>query len=801
MQDIKNTLWAQKAQKKVKRVVAYKRLLSELSDDQLKNKTSEFRDRYIKGESLDSMLPEAFATVREASRRVTGMEHYPVQILSGIALHEGKIAEQKTGEGKTLVAALPSYLNAIPGKGVHIVTVNDYLAKRDATLIGKIHEYLGLSVGVVLSDMSIEQRKQAYGCDITYVTNSELGFDYLRDNMATSTEFEVQRGLNYAIIDEVDSILIDEARTPLIISGGGYDVSKLYTACNAVVKKLTKGEYKKEFNRIEAMFGDSTEESGDFVVHEKEKTISLTKSGISKIEAAFGLSNYSDPQNVNLCHAINQCLYANNLMKKDKDYIVKDGEVQIVDTFTGRIMDGHQFSDGLHQAIEAKERVPIRKESRTLATITYQRFFHKYKKICGMTGTAYSQKEEFKATYGINTVVIPTNKKVIRRDHKDRFYCTKKEKYQAVINEVNQSYRKGQPVLIGTASIKTSEEIDYLLSMEDIPHQVLNAKQDEREAEIIAKAGIHGTVTVATNMAGRGTDIILDKEAKEAGGLKVIGTELHDSIRIDNQLRGRAGRQGDPGESVFFISSEDRIIRMFAGDSLKILLKDKSQNGLPLKNPIYNHYAKHAQKTVEDNHYGTRKDVLEYDIINDHQRELIYKARRAVLRCESQDKIDQIYQYSIDKLIKMLLDEYGFTADLVCKLNGRFSDWLTVSENNDNSRGKVSVVIIDSKYGNCICRSKKELSSFLETIFKMRYVELQINLIKAKKILLTGIDISWMEQIRALECLRQGIGYQGYAQIDPKTAYAESAFDLFNKMQLSIYTYAISTILGGNKNE
>ena len=751
MQNIKNTLWAQKAQKKVKKVVTYKRLLSELSDDQLKNKTLEFRERYIKGESLDSMLPEAFATVREAARRVTGMEHYPVQILSGIALHEGKIAEQKTGEGKTLVAALPSYLNAIPGKGVHVVTVNNYLAKRDAALIGKIHEYLGLSVGVVLSDMSIEQRKQAYGCDITYITNSELGFDYLRDNMATSPEFEVQRGLNYAIIDEVDSILIDEARTPLIISGGGYDVSKLYTACNAVVKKLIKGECKKEFNRIEAMFGDSTEESGDFVVHEKEKTISLTRSGISKIEAAFGLSNYSEPQNAKLCHAINQCLYANNLMKKDKDYIVKDGEVQIVDTFTGRVMDGHQFSDGLHQAIEAKEHVPIRKENRTFATITYQRFFHKYKKICGMTGTAYSQKEEFKATYGINTVAIPTNKKVIRKDHKDCFYCTKKEKYQAVINEVNYSYQKGQPVLIGTASIKTSEEIDYLLSMEDIPHQVLNAKQDEREAEIIAKAGIHGTVTVATNMAGRGTDIILDKEAKEAGGLKVIGTELHDSVRIDDQLRGRAGRQGDPGESVFYISAEDRIIRMFAGDSLKILLKDKSKNGSPLKNPIYNHYAKHAQKTVEDNHYGTRKDVLEYDIINDHQRELIYKARRVVLRCDSQDKIDQIYQFCIEKFIKMLLNEYGFTANFVCKLNSSFSDWLTVNKKNDNSKGKISAVVVDSKYGNCTCRSQKELSSFLEMIFKMRYSELKITLIEAKKILLTGIDISWMEQIRALD--------------------------------------------------
>lgn len=763
-----NYLWLKKAQKKANDIIKLKSKMSELSDEQLKNKTAELQERYKNGASLDKLLVEAFAVVREAALRVTGMEHYPVQLISGIALHEGKIAEQKTGEGKTLVATLPAYLNALTGKGVHIVTVNDYLANRDATLMGKIHEFLGLTVGVVLSDMSAEMRKKAYACDITYITNSELGFDYLRDNMALREDMVVQRGLNYAIIDEVDSILIDEARTPLIISSNGIDLSKIYTACNAVAQKLKKGEASKEFNRMEAMLGDAPVETGDYIVHEKDKSISLTAEGIKKIETFFGLDNYSDPKNSMLCHAINQCLYANNLMKRDKDYIVKNGEVQIVDTFTGRVMDGHQFSDGLHQAIEAKEHVPIRKETRTIATITYQRFFNKYSKISGMTGTAYSERREFKTTYGMDTVAIPTNKKVIRNDRPTVIYRTKKEKYEGVLEEVKESYQKGQPVLIGTASIKTSEEVDYLLSMADIPHQVLNAKQDEKEAEIIAKAGIHGTVTVATNMAGRGTDIILDEESKKAGGLKVIGTELHDSVRIDNQLRGRSGRQGDPGESVFYVSTEDRLIRPFSNDRLsQVLKKCRVQEGKPLSKKVFGRYAKQAQRVVEDNHYGIRKSVLDYDMINDEQRDLVYGERRKIL---SGEEISEKFQKCI---------EY-------------YADMLVQKDKGDVERIKADTSAIEKLDISAIpLQPKKELSSFL----KKQLVELNKDeeIEKEQRALLKGIDIAWMEQIRALESLRQCIGYQGYAQIDPKSAYALQAFDLYTKMQYRIYSIAVES--------
>ena len=737
-----NYLWLKKAQKKANDIIKLKSKMSELSDEQLKNKTAELQERYKNGASLDKLLVEAFAVVREAALRVTGMEHYPVQLISGIALHEGKIAEQKTGEGKTLVATLPAYLNALTGKGVHIVTVNDYLAK--------------------------EMRKKAYACDITYITNSELGFDYLRDNMALREDMVVQRGLNYAIIDEVDSILIDEARTPLIISSNGIDLSKIYTACNAVAQKLKKGEASKEFNRMEAMLGDAPVETGDYIVHEKDKSISLTAEGIKKIETFFGLDNYSDPKNSMLCHAINQCLYANNLMKRDKDYIVKNGEVQIVDTFTGRVMDGHQFSDGLHQAIEAKEHVPIRKETRTIATITYQRFFNKYSKISGMTGTAYSERREFKTTYGMDTVAIPTNKKVIRNDRPTVIYRTKKEKYEGVLEEVKESYQKGQPVLIGTASIKTSEEVDYLLSMADIPHQVLNAKQDEKEAEIIAKAGIHGTVTVATNMAGRGTDIILDEESKKAGGLKVIGTELHDSVRIDNQLRGRSGRQGDPGESVFYVSTEDRLIRLFSNDRLsQVLKKCRVQEGKPLSKKVFGRYVKQAQRVVEDNHYGIRKSVLDYDMINDEQRDLVYGERRKIL---SGEEISEKFQKCI---------EY-------------YADMLVQKDKGDVERIKANTSAIEKLDISAIpLQPKKELSSFL----KKQLVELNKDeeIEKEQRALLKGIDIAWMEQIRALESLRQCIGYQGYAQIDPKSAYALQAFDLYTKMKYRISSIAVES--------
>lgn len=778
MHNIESYLWLKKAQKRVNDILKLKPQMSELSDAQLQQKTLEFKERYKNGASLDKLLVEAFAVVREAARRVTGMEHFPVQLLSGIALHEGKIAEQKTGEGKTLVSTLPAYLNALTGRGVHIVTVNDYLAERDAKLMGKIHEFLGLTVGVVLSDMSAAVRQQAYGCDITYITNSELGFDYLRDNMAVSQDQVVQRGLNYAIIDEVDSILIDEARTPLIISSNGIDLSKIYTACNAVVQKLERGESSKEFNKIEAILGDVPEETGDYIVHEKEKSISLTAEGVGKIEKYFGLDNYSDPKNSMLCHVINQCLYANNLMKRDKDYIVKNGEVQIVDTFTGRVMDGHQFSNGLHQAIEAKERVPIRKETRTIATITYQRFFNKYKKVSGMTGTAYSERREFKTTYGLKTVVIPTNTKVIRKDRPTVIYRTRKEKYNGVLEEVKESYAKGQPVLIGTASIKTSEEIDYLLSIADIPHQVLNAKQDEREAEIIAKAGIRGTVTVATNMAGRGTDIILDEESKKAGGLKVIGTELHDSVRIDNQLRGRSGRQGDPGESVFYVSTEDRLIRLFSNDRLSQTLKKCGiEDGKPLSRRIFTRYANQAQKVVEDNHYGTRKSVLEYDMVNDQQRELVYGERRKILADRDvPGKFRKCIEYFVDMLVQK--EEYRSVI------------------------AEVYSSITDLPFPGDDKQSKKELSSSMKKELLELYDQTKLqDAVKEKIALLKGIDIAWMEQIRALECLRQCIGYQGYAQIDPKSAYALQAFDLYSKMQYRIYSIAVQSYFSSERNQ
>ena len=774
-----NYLWLKKAQKRADDIIKLKPKMSELSDEQLKNKTAELQERYKNGASLDKLLVEAFAVVREAALRVTGMEHYPVQLVSGIALHEGKIAEQKTGEGKTLVATLPAYLNALTGKGVHIVTVNDYLANRDATLMGKIHEFLGLTVGVVISDMSADMRKKAYACDITYITNSELGFDYLRDNMALKEDMVVQRGLNYAIIDEVDSILIDEARTPLIISSNGIDLSKIYTACNAVAQKLKIGEASKEFNRMEAMLGDAPVETGDYIVHEKDKSISLTAEGIKKIETFFGLDNYSDPKNSMLCHAINQCLYANNLMKRDKDYIVKNGEVQIVDTFTGRVMDGLQFSDGLHQAIEAKEHVPIRKETRTIATITYQRFFNKYNKIAGMTGTAYSERREFKTTYGMDTVVIPTNKKVIRNDRPTVIYRTKKEKYQGVLEEVKKSYQKEQPVLIGTASIKTSEEVDYLLSMADIPHQVLNAKQDEKEAEIIAKAGIHGTVTVATNMAGRGTDIILDEESKKAGGLKVIGTELHDSVRIDNQLRGRSGRQGDPGESVFYVSTEDRLIRLFSNDRLsQVLKKCGVEEGNPLSKKIFRRYVKQAQRTVEDNHYGIRKSVLDYDMVNDEQRDLVYGERRKIL---SGEDIDEKFRKCLEYYADMLVQKDRGDVERI------MADTAAIEELDLSALSSQTKKELSSFLG----KKEKELSSFL----KKELVELNKDAEtgKEQRALLKGIDIAWMEQIRALECLRQCIGYQGYAQIDPKSAYALQAFDLYTKMQYRIYSIAVES--------
>lgn len=777
-----HTPWEQGAWKKVNRIVSMKPLMAGMTDEGLREKADELRKRRSEGEPLGNLLVESYALVREAALRTTGMEPYPVQLLSAVALHEGKIAEQKTGEGKTLAAVLPAFLNALDGKGVHVVTVNDYLASRDAAQMGKIYSFLGLTVGAVLSDSSPVTRKKAYACDITYVTNRELGFDYLRDNMAASQDMTVQRGLYYAIIDEVDSILIDEARTPLIIAGTGSDVSKLYVACNAAVKRLSKGSVSKEFNRMEALTGDAPEEDGDFVIHEKEKNVTLTAAGVEKIEKMFGLSCYADPQNAGLQHAVNQCLRANFLMKRDKDYIVKDGKIQIVDTFTGRVMEGHQFSDGLHQAIEAKERVGIREENRTVAMTTYQSFFNKYGKICGMTGTAYTQRKEFASTYGLKTVVIPTNMPMIRNDRPDVIYTTKKGKYGGVIGEIKKSMEKGQPVLVGTASIHTSEELHYLLSMADIPHRVLNAKQDAHEAEIIAQAGRHGAVTVATNMAGRGTDIMLDDEARAAGGLKVIGTELHEAARIDDQLRGRSGRQGDPGESVFYISAEDEMVRLFTGNRFKKILNTGGfADDVPVEGPAFDRYVRKAQKKVENNHFGMRKNVLDYDMADDRQRELIYAQRRKIL---SGGDVSGEFLFCLDRFVEQLIS--------VHTVNGKLDAAEAVEAYN-------TLLSTSFSWGGAEPGSgagRKRLAGMMkEDIHKLYEGIASLDQGKSREMerfaILKAIDASWMEQLRALEYLRQDIWYQGFAQVDPKSAYTVRAFGLYSAMKDNVYRMAV----------
>lgn len=775
-----NSIWLIKARKIVKRINSYRDIMIHLTEEELKAKTKDFKLRYRMGESLDILLPEAFAVVREVSRRVLGMEHFEVQLIGGLALHEGKIAEMKTGEGKTLVAVLPAYLNALTEKGVHVVTVNDYLAERDARLMGKVYEFLGLSVGIVLSSTSKEMKKKAYACDITYVINSELGFDYLRDNMAEKQDDVVQRGLVYAIIDEVDSILIDEARTPLIISGGGRDTSKLYMMCDYLAKQMVKGESDSEFNKMEAMIGVVPEESGDFIVHEKDQNITLTTAGVQMIEAFFGLKNYSDLRNLKIQHGMDIALRANYVLRKDYDYIVRHNEILIVDTFTGRVLPGRRFSDGLHQAIEAKEGVKIQPENKTIATTTYQNFFNKYDKICGMTGTAYTERQEFKRTYHLDTVIIPTNKPVIRVDHPDIIYLTREGKYHGVLEEVQRTLEKGQPILIGTASVKTSEELDSVLTKANIPHQVLNAKQDEHEAEVIAKAGIHGTVTIATNMAGRGTDILLDQEAVAAGGLKVIGTERHSAQRIDNQLRGRSGRQGDPGESVFYLSMDDDLVRFFAQDKFQRL----AETGLypinePLQGKIFQNAVINAQKKVEQNHFGARKTVLDYDTVKDHQREMIYAERRKILAGENvEEEIYSCFLSYIDHLVEL------------------------------NSAKEIQYEAIKAEYGNVIAgdielplidqKRKRDIKKILFNDLMERYSEhIKSAEETARDIerfaILKCIDTAWTEQLSALDFLQQDIWYLGYAQIDAKASFAIEAFNLYDLMRFNIYrmvTYA-----------
>ena len=763
----------------VDKVESYRDSMQKLSDEELRNKTKEYKERLEKGETLDDLLPEAFATVREAAKRVLGMEHYRVQIIGGIILHQGRIAEMKTGEGKTLVSTLPAYLNALEGKGVCIVTVNDYLAKRDSEWMGQVHEFLGLKVGVVLNSMTNDERREAYNCDITYVTNNELGFDYLRDNMVIYKEQLVQRGLHYAIIDEVDSVLIDEARTPLIISGQSGKSTKLYEVCDILAKQLERGEASGEVTKMSAIMGEEITETGDYIVNEKDKVVTLTQDGVKKVEQFFQIDNLSDPENLEIQHNINLALRAHSLMHRDQDYVVKDDEVMIVDEFTGRIMPGRRYSDGLHQAIEAKEHVKVKRESKTLATITFQNFFNKYKKKAGMTGTALTEEKEFRDIYGMDVVEIPTNRPVLRKDLDDAVYMTKKEKFHAVVDEIEKAHEKGQPVLVGTITIETSELLSGMLKRRGISHKVLNAKFHELEAEIVAEAGRHGAVTIATNMAGRGTDIKLDDEAKAAGGLKIIGTERHESRRIDNQLRGRSGRQGDPGESRFYISLEDDLMRLFGSERLMSIFKSIGvAENEQIEHKMLSSAIEKAQMKIEGNNYGIRKNLLEYDQVNNEQREIIYKERRRVLDGESMR----------DSIFKMITDIVDNTVDMCISDDQDTSEW-----NLQELNGLLIPIIPLPKIEISQKMKKNELKQMLKEqavkLYEMKEAEFpepeQIRELE-RVILLKVIDRKWMDHIDDMDQLRQGIGLQAYGQRDPVVEYKMSAFEMFNNMITSI---------------
>lgn len=766
----------------VDKIVALKPEMEKLTDEELKDNTRKFKERLEKGETLDDILPEAFATIREAARRVLNMEHYPVQLIGGIVLHQGRIAEMKTGEGKTLVSTAPAYLNALSGNGVFIVTVNDYLAKRDAEWMGEVHRFLGLSVGVVLNAMTPDERRAAYNCDITYVTNNELGFDYLRDNMAIYKEQMVLRNLDYAIIDEVDSVLIDEARTPLIISGQSGKSTKLYEVCDILARQLERGEESAEFTKMAAIMGEEIEESGDFIVNEKDKVVNLTEQGVKKVEEFFHIENLADPQNLEIQHNITLALRANNLMFRDKDYVVKDDEVLIVDEFTGRIMPGRRYSDGLHQAIEAKEHVNVRRESRTLATITFQNFFNKFKKKSGMTGTAQTEEKEFRNIYQMDVIVIPTNRPVIRIDKDDAVYKTKKEKFHAVVDEVAAAHEKGQPVLVGTITIETSELLSKMLTRRGIKHKVLNAKFHELEAEIVADAGVHGAVTIATNMAGRGTDIKLDDEAKAIGGLKIIGTERHESRRIDNQLRGRSGRQGDPGESRFYISLEDDLMRLFGSEKLMSMF---SALGVPeneqIEHKMLSNAIEKAQMKIETNNYGIRENLLKYDEVMNEQREVIYDERRRVLNGESMrtvimKMITDIVENAVDLSIS---DEQGTEDWDLTELNSLLLPIIplpTIALNDDQKDMK-----------------KNELKHMLKEAATKLYEEKEAEFPEAEQIreierviLLKVIDAKWMAHIDDMDQLREGIGLQAYGQRDPLVEYKMSGYEMFDSMTAAI---------------
>ena len=765
--------------------------MKELSDAELKDKTREFKERLAKGETLDDILPEAFAVVREASFRVNHMRHFRVQLIGGIILHQGRISEMKTGEGKTLVSTAPAYLNALEGKGVHIVTVNDYLAKRDAEWMGRIHEFLGLKVGVVLNSMDNDERREAYNCDITYVTNNELGFDYLRDNMVIYKEQLVQRGLHYAIIDEVDSVLIDEARTPLIISGQSGKSTKLYEACDILARQLIKGEASGEFSKMNAIMGEEIEETGDFIVNEKEKNVSLTEDGVKKVEKFFHIENLADPDNLEIQHNIVLALRAHNLMFRDQDYVVTpEGEVMIVDEFTGRIMPGRRYSDGLHQAIEAKEHVKVRRESKTLATITFQNLFNKFDKKCGMTGTALTEEKEFRDIYGMDVVEIPTNVPVQRIDMDDAVYKTQAEKFRAVVEEVKKAHEKGQPVLVGTITIETSELLSKMLKKEGIHHNVLNAKFHEMEAEIVAQAGQHGAVTIATNMAGRGTDIKLDDDAKAAGGLKIIGTERHESRRIDNQLRGRSGRQGDPGESRFYISLEDDLMRLFGSERLMSVFNTLGvEDGEQIEHKMLSNAIEKAQKKIENNNFGIRKNLLEYDQVMNEQREIIYEERRRVLDGESMR--DSIY-HMITEYVENVVDA-NISPDL------ESDEWdLGALERELCATIPLNFVTPDEVKN----MQQKELKHILKERAVKAYEEKEAEFPEAEHlreiervILLKVIDAKWMDHIDDMDQLRQGIGLQAYGQKDPLVEYKMLGYDMFGAMTNAIAEDTVRLLL------
>ena len=771
-------------------VMALDEDMQKLSDEELKAKTKEFKERLEKGETLDDILPEAYAVVREAASRVLGIKHYRVQIVGGIILHQGRIAEMRTGEGKTLVATLPSYLNALEGKGVHVVTVNDYLAKRDAEWMGQVHEFLGLTVGVVLNSMDNDERRAAYECDITYVTNNELGFDYLRDNMVIYKEQLVQRGLNYALIDEVDSVLIDEARTPLIISGQSEKSTKLYEACDILARQLERGEASGEFTKMNAIMGEDIEETGDFIVNEKEKNINLTEDGVKKVEKFFHIENLADSENLEIQHNIILALRAHNLMFRDKDYVVKDDEVLIVDEFTGRIMPGRRYSDGLHQAIEAKEHVKVKRESKTLATITFQNLFNKYAKKSGMTGTALTEEKEFREIYGMDVIEIPTNLPVQRKDLEDAVYKTQKEKFRAVCDAIEEAHAKHQPVLVGTITIDNSELLSGMLKRRGIKHNVLNAKFHELEAEIVAQAGVHDAVTIATNMAGRGTDIKLDDEARAAGGLKIIGTERHESRRIDNQLRGRSGRQGDPGESRFYISLEDDLMRLFGSERLMNVFNTLGvEDGEQIEHKMLSSAIEKAQEKIESNNFGIRKNLLEYDQVMNEQREIIYEERRHVLDGDNMR----------DAIFHMMNDYIENVVDMVVNPDQDYDEW-NLTELNLTIRNTIPMEMITEEDVKDI--SQKELKHMLKERAAKVYEAKESEFPEPEHmreiervVLLKVIDAKWMDHIDDMDQLRQGIGLQAYGQRDPKVEYKMIGYEMFDEMTRSIEEDTVRTIL------